>query len=158
MAWITTIDEVKLQTHSQDEVPKLLCLLLKADFSVPAASWIWAPSRIALIKYKVLFAVPFLNEPLTDLIADDEEIPLDMRCGVIFWEAQVDCAADVDGNLIKALIDQGIAGGREPMKVPLLPGPAVAYREMGSKAALGSVAALRLVLICSRLLLTNSCS
>ena len=94
---------------------------LATVFFIPAASWILALSWISLVEYHVLFAVPLLDEPLPDLIAYEEEISFDVRRGMIFGEAEVDSASDIYGHLVKALVNQGIACGRKPMKVPLWP-------------------------------------
>jgi len=68
-----------------------------------------APSRVFLVEDQVLLLISLLYEPLPKLIADDEEIPVYVRSGVVFGEAQVDSTPNVYRHLIEALVHQSNA-------------------------------------------------
>ena len=66
------------------------------------------------------FLVAFLDPPASQVIADEEEIPVhgDVATGMV----DVDCAADVHRDLVYALYYQGIARSVETVPVPFLSG------------------------------------
>ncbi|MGB7545192.1 MAG: hypothetical protein WBL92_06270 [Methanothrix sp.] len=93
-------------------------VVLEAVFSVPAIAFIMAHSRIPLVEDLVLLAATLFYKPLSDLVADNKEIPFYMRSSMVIWISEIDRAEDTDWHQLEAFIYQGIACCRQPMKVP----------------------------------------
>ncbi|MDD1739795.1 MAG: hypothetical protein LUQ30_02960 [Methanothrix sp.] len=93
-------------------------VVLAAVFSVPAIAFILAYSRIPLVEDPVLLAATFFYKPLSDLMADNKEIPVYMRSSMVIRISEIDRAEDTDWHQLEAFIYQGIACCRQPIKVP----------------------------------------